>query len=45
VTLTDTVDRYALGTSIELLEDPTGALTIAEVTAPPFAPRFEPSTS
>ncbi len=41
--LTDQQDEYPLGLNLEILEDPTGELTIEDVTSPEFAPRFVPS--
>ena len=38
--LTEQQGQYALGRALEYLEDPTGALTIADVTSPPYAERF-----
>jgi len=40
VLLTDYQDNYVLGRALDYLEDPTGALTIADVIAPAYASRF-----
>lgn len=45
VILTDGADQFALGRHLELFDDPTGQLTITEVSAPEFAARFTPSPS
>jgi signal transduction histidine kinase len=41
--LTDQQDRYGLGRVLEYLEDPTGALTFADVTSPAYAGKFKQS--
>jgi signal transduction histidine kinase len=43
VILTDEQDEYPLGLYLELLEDPSGELTIQDVTSPEFDPQFVPS--
>lgn len=43
--LTDDQGQYSLGRHMALLEDPGGQLTVTEVAAPDFAPRFSPSQS
>ncbi len=43
VILTDRQDRYPLGRHLELLEDPTGQLTIEEVSSPAYDGQFTPS--
>ncbi|NJD57996.1 MAG: hypothetical protein FIA98_01175, partial [Anaerolineae bacterium] len=40
--LTDGQGRYSLGAHIDILEDPTGELTIEDVTSPEYAARFNP---
>ena len=45
VILTDDRDRYPLGKHLEILADPTGALTADDVQSPAYATRFSPSTS
>jgi len=44
VLLTDDSDEYPLGLHLEYLEDPTGALTIADVAAPEYDRRFQPAS-
>ncbi len=44
VVLSDRQDYYPLAAHLDLLEDPSGALTIDDVTAPPYAARFTPNT-
>ena len=41
--LTDAQGQYPLGLHMEILEDPTGKLTIEEVSSPAFASQFTPS--
>jgi len=41
--LTDEQGKYPLGGYVDILEDPSGELTIDEVTSPEYAARFEPS--
>src|SRR5512139_2115820 len=41
--LTDEQSKYPLGRSIALLEDPTGKLTIDDVSSPEYAAKFVPS--
>jgi PAS domain S-box-containing protein len=41
--LNDQQDEYPLGLNLEILEDPTGELTIEDVTSPEFDTRFVPS--
>ena len=41
--LTDEQGQYPLGLYLDILEDPSGQLTIAEVTSPEYAARFERS--
>jgi signal transduction histidine kinase len=43
VILTDEQDKYPLGMHIGILEDPTGELTIEEVSSPEFDSRFAPN--
>ena len=43
VILTDDQGQYLLGLHLEYLEDPTGILTIEDVTLPEYAARFVPS--
>lgn len=43
--LTDGQDRYPLGLYLEILEDPTKQLTIADVTGPAYNGQFIPSNS
>ncbi|MBD3307481.1 response regulator, partial [candidate division KSB3 bacterium] len=43
VMLTEQQAHYKLGRALDYLEDPTGALTIADVTSPAHADRFVPS--
>ena len=43
VILTDDQGQYPLGLHLEYLEDPTGTLTIEDVTSPEYAARFVPS--
>ena len=43
VLLTDDQERYPLGLHLELLEDPSGELTIEDVTSPEFDLQFEAS--
>lgn len=45
VVLTDGQDEYPLGLHLEILEDPSGELTIEDVASPEFASRFTPSQS
>jgi signal transduction histidine kinase len=42
--LTNQTNRYPLGTHVEILEDPTGQLTIDQVTSPELAAAWAPST-
>jgi signal transduction histidine kinase len=41
--LTDEQDRYPLGLHLEILEDPSGELTIEDVSSPEFDSQFIPS--
>ncbi len=41
--LTDEQGEYPLGLHLEILEDPTGALTIEDITSPEYDPQFVPS--
>ena len=41
--LTDEQGQYPLGLHLDILEDPSGELTIAEVASPEYAASFEPS--
>ena len=43
VILNDDQDVYPLGLYLEILEDPSGKLTIEEITSPEFENRFVPS--
>ena len=43
IILTDEQGEYPLGLHLEILEDPTGELTIEEVTSPEYAEQFLPS--
>ncbi len=43
VILTDTADSYSIDSNLELLEDPSGRLTLHDVMNPPFADRFRPN--
>ena len=43
VILTDEQDEYPLGLHLGILEDPTGELTIEDVTSPEYAAQFVPS--
>ena len=43
VILTDEQDSYPLGFHLEILEDPSGELTIEDVTSPAYAEQFSPS--
>lgn len=43
VILTDRQDEYPLGLHLEILEDPTGELTVEDVSSPEFDSRFAPS--
>jgi PAS domain S-box-containing protein len=45
VILTDQQDKYPLGPYLELLEDPSGELTIEDVTSPEYAVKFLPSVA
>jgi signal transduction histidine kinase/CheY-like chemotaxis protein len=44
VVLTDEQHHYSLGLHVAYFEDPTGALTIDDVTTPQYADRFTPSS-
>ena len=41
--LTDELDQYPLGLHLEILEDPSGELTIEDVSSPEFDSQFKPS--
>ncbi len=41
--LTDAQSEYPLGLYLEILEDPTGQLTIEDIVSPEYADRFKPS--
>jgi hypothetical protein len=41
--LTDDQGEYPLGLHMDILEDPSGELTIEDVTSPAYASRFTPS--
>jgi len=43
VTLTDAQGEYPLGLHLEILEDPSGELTIEDVTSPEYKAQFSPS--
>ena len=43
VNLADSQDKYPLGLHLELLEDPTGQLTIEDVSSPAYDDQFTPS--
>ncbi len=43
VVLTNSQDKYPLGLHLELLEDPTGQLTIEDVASPAYNDQFTPS--
>ena len=43
VVLTDQQDKYPLGLQLELLADPTGQLTIGDVSSPAYDDQFVPS--
>jgi signal transduction histidine kinase len=43
VVLTDGQGQYPLGLHLEILEDPSGELTIEDVTSPAFESQFKPS--
>ena len=43
VILTDEQDSYPLGLHLEILEDPSGELTIEDVASPEYSARFAPS--
>lgn len=45
VILSDQQDKYLLGPYLELLEDPSGELTIEDVTSPEYADKFLPSVA
>ena len=43
VILTDSQDEYPLGLHLEILEDPTGRLTIEQASSAEYAASFKPS--
>ncbi len=45
VILSDEQEEYPLGLNLEILEDPSGKLTIEEVSSPEFVSQFSPSQS
>jgi two-component system nitrate/nitrite sensor histidine kinase NarX len=45
VILSDQVGRYPLGLQLDILEDPSGQLTIEQVSSPEMSGRFYPSTT